>query len=278
MQNGIGPTLRRWMLGRELNALRLASRITTERAADVIGRVRTHVVHIEVGRNVPNKLELEALLKLYDAADRLEELEELRVAAKQRGWWYGLRLPDGVRSYLGLESDAIRVRCFALELVPGLLQTAEYIQMLNGVHGGTEEHAKVSIAARMRRQERVTNGEMDVSLVASEALLHRTASIGQVGMEQLGVLQRHATDQRNVSVRVLPYAVGAHCSMAGAFSVLTFPPGTLGDVAYLDYSGGGHIVNDGVVVARLASLFDGLSAQALSVQETARMLSWCVNE
>ncbi|MGH3899442.1 MAG: hypothetical protein ACRDTA_14625 [Pseudonocardiaceae bacterium] len=64
------------------------------------------------------------LLQLYGAsAEEHAALEELRREASQRGWWSTARLPEWLAAYVGLEADATSLRCLALELIPGLLQT-----------------------------------------------------------------------------------------------------------------------------------------------------------
>ena len=48
--------------------------------------------------------------------------------SRQKGWWhtYGDSLEESFRTYVGLEADAIAVRSYESEYVPGLLQTEEY--------------------------------------------------------------------------------------------------------------------------------------------------------
>jgi hypothetical protein len=45
---------------------------------------------------------------------------------RSRSWWSTARLPEWLAAYVGLEADATSLRCLALELIPGLLQTGDY--------------------------------------------------------------------------------------------------------------------------------------------------------
>jgi Domain of unknown function (DUF5753) len=88
--------------------------------------------HIEIGRNAVRKPDLEVLLRLYGALDRLETLEDLRREGTRRGWWATYRLPpEWLQAYIGMEADAISVRGFELELIPGLLQSEDYARAVH---------------------------------------------------------------------------------------------------------------------------------------------------
>jgi len=242
-----------------------------DEAAAVLGCARSRVSHIETGRNPPRKPDLEVLLRHYGALDRLDTLEELRREGGKRGWWSTSRLPGWLQAYVGLEADATLVRSFMLELIPGLLQTADYARLVNVTGGVPAEEVERRVTARLRRQQRLAEAKLTLSAVISEGALRRLTD-HEVAAEQL----RHLEDRArlpNVQLHVLPFNVGVHRSMSGSFSLLSFAPGVSLPIAYQEYAVSGDLVDDQDVVQRLSDMYDALRDQALGTDETLSMIS-----
>ncbi|HEY6424610.1 MAG TPA: helix-turn-helix transcriptional regulator, partial [Pseudonocardiaceae bacterium] len=254
-----GPTIRRRHLGAALRQLRTESDETREQAAFVLGCSPTKVTYLESGRNVIGKTELIVLLQHYGAEDRLETLEELRQEAGKRGWWSTARLPQWLAAYVGLETEASSVRCFELELIPGLLQTEQYTREIHRLRGHvTPDDLERRVTARLRRQERLTASDpLRLSALLSEAALKRCARQPGVAAEQFRQLLDWA-QRPNVEIQVLPFDIGLHSGMSGAFTLLSFPEGLLPDAGWQEYALGGHLIDDESDVAALARLYDEL--------------------
>jgi len=273
----LGPTMRRKQLGAELRKLRRDADLTMEHAAAVLDCARSRIGHIENGRNSIRKPELQVLLDLYGASDEEHEaLEELRKEASKRGWWATYRLPSWLQPYVGLESDAVTLRSFESELIPGLLQTEEYSRRLHEVapHVPRPEDIDKHVAARMHRQARLTDDEapLEFSTIVSEAAFRRTLADAQIRPAQLARVVELA-QRPNITVHVLPYAAGLHPSMSGSFTVLTFDIGVAEPVGYQEYAVGGHVVEDHTAVQWLIELWELLRRQALGADESLRWLS-----
>ncbi|HEY2764284.1 MAG TPA: helix-turn-helix transcriptional regulator [Pseudonocardiaceae bacterium] len=271
-----GPTLRKRQLGMELRRLRDAAGLSREDAADEIACSPTKVTHLESGRNSPRKAELKVLLQLYGAsAVEHAALEELRLEASERGWWSTAKLPEWLADYVGLEDDASSMRAVALELIPGLLQTEDYAREIHrlAVHTVPQDQIDRWVSARMRRQHRLTGSQpLQFSAVVSEAALRRCACQPAVANGQLKHLITQA-DLPNVDLRVLPFSAGLNPSMIGTIVLLNFPDGALPDVAYQEYTVGGHLIDEPMTVARLERIFAALQDQALGVDESLAMIS-----
>jgi len=271
-----GPTIRRRQLGIELVRLREAAGISRAAAATAIGCSAARIGHIEAGRNVPSKTDLIVLLRDHYGADQatLDAFEELRMEASRRGWWSNLGLPEPMSAYIGLESDAIAIKTFELELVPGLLQTEGYARTLYDLldHLSAKEIDR-RIAARMQRQDRLSGSNpIALTAVISQAALERCAQHNTVGAAQLQQLAQQA-QLPNVELLVLPFDRGLHVGMNGPFSLLSFPDELLADVAYQEYVVGSHIIDDETVVRQLYTLFSKLRSQALGANESLTMIS-----
>ncbi|MGH3926466.1 MAG: helix-turn-helix domain-containing protein, partial [Pseudonocardiaceae bacterium] len=96
-----GPTLMRWVLARELRRMREAAGLHTTDAALALRCVPPRITHLEGGRTVPRYPDLALLCTLYGAETRIEELDVIRQAANQRGWWSEHQLPPWLKTYLG---------------------------------------------------------------------------------------------------------------------------------------------------------------------------------
>ncbi|MGH3693790.1 MAG: helix-turn-helix domain-containing protein [Pseudonocardiaceae bacterium] len=271
-----GPALRRRQLGVELRALREAASISREAAAAHIACSPTKITHLESGRNAPRKAELQVLLHLYGAtAERHAALEAMREQASQRGWWSTARLPEWQASYIGLESDAASLRCAALELIPGLLQTEDYARETHLLAEHVTEPDEVDrwAEAHTQRQYRLTDPQpLELSAVVSEAALRRCAAHPTLARNQLNHLIKQA-DLPNIELRILSFSAGLHQTMSGSFSLLSFPDGVLPDVFYQEYAMGGQVIDSPAIVARFDKIYAGLRDQALGADESLAMIS-----
>lgn len=268
--------MRRRQLGAELRRLRTSAGITMEHAAAVLDCARSRIGHIENGRNSIRKPELKVILDLYGASsEEHERLEELRQEASKRGWSSTYRLPSWLKRYVELETDAVTMRSFEGELIPGLLQTEDYARRVHLAAGDLIKPADLDrlVAARMRRQSRLTDDTpLELSTVVSEAAFRRTLGDAKVGPQQLA----HVTElarRPNITLHVLPYAAGLHASMSGSFAVLTFAPGVAPPFGYQEHAIGGHVVDDRDAVNQLVGQWELLRSQALSPDESLRWLT-----
>ncbi|MGH3766824.1 MAG: helix-turn-helix domain-containing protein [Pseudonocardiaceae bacterium] len=269
-----GPTIRRRQLGAALRQLRTDADETREQAAFVLGCSPTKVTYLESGRNVIGKTELIVLMQHYGAEGKLDTLEGLRQEAGKRGWWSTARLPLWLAAYVGLETEASSVRSFELELIPGLLQTEQYARDLHTLRGHVApDDLDRRVTARLRRQQRLTASDpLHLSALLSEAALKRCARQPDVAADQFRQLLDWAR-RPNIEIQVLPFDIGLHCGMQGAFTLLSFPEGLLPDVGWQEYALGGHLIDDEADVASLATLYDKLRDQALGCDESLTLLA-----
>jgi transcriptional regulator with XRE-family HTH domain len=272
----VGPGLRRRVLAQALHELRLRAGKEQVEAAEVLGCSRSRISHLESTQRssvMPGKLELPALLILYGATDRLQELEDLRSHANERGWWSEYGLSSELQSFIGLEADASVISCFSLELVPGLIQTREYAKATYARHGTPDSDLDYQVSARMRRQTRVGSAGLKLSVVVSEAVLHRTRCMADYGLDQLRFL-RDVADSPNVEVRVLPFDVGGHRSMTGSFTLLDFPSNLAEPVAYREATLYGDMTDNQDQVRELRHLYDDLYTLSDDVTVTGLLESF----
>ena len=225
-----GPTVPRRQLGRHLRALRNQAKLTTRLAAQALEWSEPKLWRIETGQTALRSLDVEAMCRVYGASTEVTEgLMVLARETRTAGWWHPHddAIPDWLDLYPGLEEAACRVQGYDPELVPGLLQTADYARtVLQAEHPdvGEEELARRA-QARVARQAllvRVT-APLTAELLIGEAVLRRPVGGAQVMAEQLGQLAEAAL-LPNVSIRVVPLRNGLHRGVvSGPFVILRFP-------------------------------------------------------
>jgi len=159
-----------------------------------------------------------------------------------RGWWQSYPrnvIPSEYGDLITVEAEAATIRSYQPEVVPGLLQTAGYARAVirAGRKGGTAAEIDRRVEVRLERQEVLTRADPApprVHVVLNEAVLRRRVGGPDVMHEQLEDLMADR-DRANVTLQVLPFDTGAHPSMVGPFTMMTFlDPGDLG-VVYLEH-------------------------------------------
>ncbi len=271
-----GPTIGRIRLGQRLRAHREAAGCSLEDARLAVGaRNDSTIRHWETGRRAPGKPVVIVLGQLYGLdGDALAELDALRVEASRREPWQMFGLPENVATYLGLEFDATLLRVVQHVIVPGLLQIEPYMRRLFALSGLDPATVDRRVGARLRRQERLAGDDpLQLTAVISEAVLPRCAhEPGGVGIAQLDHLVSQA-QQPNIDIHVIPFRAGLHAGMDGAFSLLRFPEGLLGDVAYEESVSGGHLNDEALAVSWLDTLFNELRSRALGPNESLALIA-----
>ncbi|MGY4098865.1 helix-turn-helix domain-containing protein [Nocardia sp. R16R-3T] len=210
-----GSTLPRRQLGRYLTDWRSRAGLTQQKSANLLEIGASSLQRLEKGQNSRIKSrDIQAACDLYGVPEDLAVvMVGLAKQANVKSWWhqYGDLLPRDFDMYVGLEAAATKLTSYQPDLVPGLLQTAEYVRALVRLERpeSTEAERDQRVQIKMRRQNIVTRRTQPVVLdvVIGEAALRRVAGDRAIMAAQL----RHLADvstRDNVSIRVLPFAAG----------------------------------------------------------------------
>src|ERR1700677_3439515 len=152
-----GPVVQSARLRNELIQLRKDRILTQQQVAEAMEWSTSKIIRVEGGASSITKVDLDALLTMYHvtSCSQRERLHALNRGAKEAGWWsrYKDDLSPDYLNYVGYEAGAAFIRQFLMGGIPGLLQTAEYAEVITRV--GPIDHQKVESAARfrLRRQE-----------------------------------------------------------------------------------------------------------------------------
>ena len=201
----------------------------------------SRVSRIETGKAVARVRDVRDMLGMYGATDeqRRDFLFALAREAQQQGWWerYDKILPPGLNTYIGLEAEAVVMRNYEVQFIPGLFQTREYMAAVyeasrHWPEGKSSEH---SINARLLRQERLSDEDDPLAIwtVIDEGALRRpVGGVPVMRAQLLRVVELAA--RSNVTVQVLPLAKGGDAGLAGQFIMLEFPRTEHPDVVFAD--------------------------------------------
>ena len=273
------PTVRLRRLAAELRALRQAAGLTREDAAEQTHMNSATLWRIETARARPQRRTLFGLLDKYGVTDqqRRAELVDLAKDAGQLGWLqaYEELLPDEYSSYISFEAEARTVRNYESLFVPGLLQTEEYARALTAgmLPDATEEGVERRVEARLKRQDSITKDEpLKLWVIIDESVLHRKVGGAEVMRGQLRQLAK-LTKLPQVTVQVLPYEVGAHPGMYGAFAIMDFPDPADPDLVYIENRVNALFLERESDITSYTALFDHLRAAAVNPAASVRLIT-----
>jgi transcriptional regulator with XRE-family HTH domain len=274
------PTVRRRRLRYELRRLRTEHGLTIEQVQDRSGGdiKAPSISRWENGERSVRPTDLRLLLDIYQVhGEERENLLTLARQAKERGWWqsFASAIPEWFQVYLGLEAEAAQIREYAAELIPGLLQTAEYARAFLQAPPAAASPEEVSrrIAVRLARQERLTADDPpEYWAVLNEAVIRRAPGDAQAMRAQLEHIAAVA-ELPHVSVQVLPFSAGVHAAMEGAFSTLSFPDATDPDIVYMENQAGSLYLEQEAEIGRYTRMFSHLIAKALDPEESRRLIA-----
>lgn len=263
------PTLRLRRLAAELRRLRAAARLTREEVTGQTDINGATLYRIETGRARPQVRTLLALLALYgvDEPERGKLLALSRQAAEQ-SWLqsFPAGLPDPYTTYITFEGEARSLLNYEALFIPGLLQIEPYARaaLQRGLPAAAKEEIERLVDARMGRQAVLTrNPPLRLWAIVDEAALHRPVGGRDIMNAQLEHLAESAAELPQVTLQVIPYDVGGHPGMAGAFAILQFGEPSANDVVYIESQGADLFLESQLDVSRFTTIFEHLRAQAL---------------
>ncbi|MBF6179810.1 helix-turn-helix domain-containing protein [Nocardia otitidiscaviarum] len=285
-----GSTLPRRQLGRYLLEWRSRAGYTQAKAAQLLEIGATSLGRLEKGENSRIKSrDIQAACDLYGVPEDLTAaLVGLARQANVKNWWhqYGDLIPKDFDVYVGLEAAAARIITYQPELVPGLLQIADYDRALaTSRPDDTDDERERRVQLKMQRQRIVTRKTQPVRLdvVVGEAALHRIAGSRGVMAAQLRHLADRSTDE-NVELRVLPFAAGFPSGISmPPFVVLQYGESAPGEpveppVVFLEGVVGNLYIEDADDVVSFARSYDRIRNAALDCTTSRQLLRQLARE
>lgn len=273
---GGSPTLRRRELGALLRVLRNEQGLTVEQVASELLCSPSKVSRMETGQRGATARDIRDLCQLYGVTDPAEQdrLMTLAKEGKQQGWWQSFAVPLPHMTFVGLEQEATVMSMFQSSVVPGLLQTADYTRAIhkNGIPRLDDSAIEERVQERFKRRQVLTR-EMPprVDIMLDEAVLRRPLGGPSIMRDQLTQLIAE-TERPNVSIRVLPYKIGAHPALESNFTILEFE-GQAPTVVYVEGLVGQIYLEKQQDVERYMLALELLHGMALSPQDSTALIA-----
>lgn len=271
--------VQRRVLAGELKSLRRSAGLTHVDVANRLGWQQGKVSKIESAKQ---RVGVDAVIALAEVChatpEQRDRLVRLARTAKRKGWWesYGDVLPTTERLYVGLEADADRVRIFAGETIPDLLQTADYARAVLSARsrcadatGGHGLERRVEVLLE-RQRAALEHRAVEVDSVISESALRRVVGGKSVLGAQLRHLVRLAIEAR-ARIRILPFATGA-IPAGGSFTILGFHENPHPAMAFVPSCGGYVCFEQAPDVTSHGEALCALESLSLAPEESIRFL------
>jgi len=234
--------------------------------------VSTSVIsNIESLQRAPTVLQGEALDKAFGLADVFA-----RAAREIRGEEF----PEQFGKFSDYEATATSLFYSEHSLVPGMFQTEDYARaVLRTRRLKKPDEIERQVSARMARQEilAVANDRRPtvVHALIDEAVLRRPMAPAPVMYRQLMHLVE-ASSLPNMLIAVVPYGLGGHDGLLGAFAMARQPD--LTTIVWLDDVAGGRTTDDPAMVEEAKMTFERLSMDALSRGQSRDLIAGFAEE
>lgn len=249
-------------LGAALRVLRKASGKEAKSVARGALMSPSKLSKIETGNLQPSATDVERILAAIGVSDEVkaEYTEAARAAATEATAWRLLKrtgVHKGQQDAKALEAQMSRLRLFQPALVPGLLQTPEYIRAILQRHNLSEDSLTRTINGRLERQAILYDQSKALRFIITEPVLRwRIVSPGMMA----GQLDRIISMSRlaHVDIRVVPLAAQQHDIANHAFVIRDDRIVTV-ETVHAEV-----VVTDPRDVALYVQKFDGFERAALS--------------
>ncbi|MEV7834782.1 helix-turn-helix transcriptional regulator [Streptomyces subrutilus] len=262
--------MNRAQLGTALRALRQASGKEAKAVARSAVMPASKLSKIETAKVAPSVADVERILTAIGVSDEVkaEYLEVVRAAATETTAWRLIRrmgVHKAQQQTRALEAQMALLRLFQPALIPGLLQTPEYIRAILSRHDLGEDVLTRTISARIERQQALYDSSKKLKFVITEnALRWRIVSAARMAeqVDRLVSLSRLPS----IDIRIVPLAARQRDIANHAFVIRDDRTVTV-ETVHAEI-----VVTDPRDVALYVQKFEGFAAMALSGDVMRAML------
>jgi transcriptional regulator with XRE-family HTH domain len=268
-------TARRRELGNELKFVREQAKLSGHALARIVGWLPSTISRYEGGQRTPSELDVAVFLTACGV--RRDELVRLLELAREADMPYWVRpLPDGLRSLMIQEGSAAMIRSYEPLVVPGLLQTEEYIRAIYRWSNTVDEKdIDRMVDSRLSRQSLLRRRNPPRSkFYVHERALRSVIGGAQVMHEQLLQLV-FAASQLHCSVRVVLESAGSYNILDAPFKVFDYAIHR--PAAYVATPTAGVFIEEPADVTTYSGLLDRLDRDALDGAQSVEWLAALAN-
>ncbi|WP_328698143.1 helix-turn-helix domain-containing protein [Streptomyces sp. NBC_00342] len=255
--------------GARLRMLREERGWTQDHLGALVGCSGRHISAIETGRKSPTRpfsIRADTALGMTGSTKSFErEWREIK---------HG-NLLEGFPEYVGYEGRAVEIRLFEIGIIPGLLQTPEYAQVLadSDVQRGsiTPDQAAERVSFLAERQAALARARPPMVLVVmDESCLRHAVGGREVMAAQLQRLAEIAA-RPNWVLQVAPFEIGERRPFNLPVNLLTLADRSV--LAYAESQAQGHVDRETASVVPLLTAYHQLQAESMSQAASVAMIN-----
>ncbi|NIL50931.1 helix-turn-helix domain-containing protein [Streptomyces sp. 2BBP-J2] len=251
--------------GAVVQALREHAGLSRVQFGELVRYSKHTVESVELGRRMPDASFVER------AEEALGNTGALRHSARflTRG---DAGLAAWFRQWARLERVAVSLCTYECRLVPGLLQSEDYMRALceNDIPPMVDDDLEATVQARLERQRLLKERpNTTFDFIVEESVFLRRLGGAEVTRELIDyVLELVAP--RNVTLQVMPADSEYHACMAGPIQLLETPDASWR--AYAEGQENGRLIADPKQVSKLHMRYARLRSQALTPKDSRGLL------
>jgi transcriptional regulator with XRE-family HTH domain len=244
----LSPAVTRRRLRTELRRARLDAELTQEQTARAMDWSLSKLIRIENGTNNISTNDLKALAQYYKIVDekQLADWLALAKASRERTWWSTSDIPKPLAQLIEYENAASLSRHYEDLVVPGLLQTPDYMRVSTRQLAPNMPDSRIDqvIDVRRRRQELLHRADAPLLFfVLDEAVIRRIVGGKDLMRAQLQQLTEAAV-RPNVTIEVIPFTAGLVPGLQTPFVIHEFSDAADDELLYLESPHGDVLSRD----------------------------------
>lgn len=258
-----------YVFGRQLKRFREWAGLERTEFGAMTGYSASTIAAYEQGRRIPPSKFIDQADEVLGARGILKEMKE-EVARAQ--------YPAFFRGAAKLEKEAVELHVYAVQAVPGLLQTEEYARAVFAMWLPLLDEATIEerVSARLARQDIFSRMPMPaISFVIEESVLRRPLGGPGVMSGQLEQIML-SSQRRNVAIQVMPTEREEHAGLAGPFTLMETKDGRR--ISYTEVQGDSHVHSERGKVRELEVAYGIIRAQALTPRESQALIEKVLGE
>jgi hypothetical protein len=242
--------------------------------AELLGWDPQKISDLLTGKGGVDEIDFARLLGLCRVPEEeFNHLMALLKVSREKGWWqfYGPDLPVQLRTLFAHEDVSKEIISWHLTLVPGLLQTPDYMRSLIRVWPTIKKPEQIEqrVEVRVERQ-RVLDARRKFVFIVHEQALRLPVGGDVVWRDQLHHLLRMSV-RPYINLRVVPTAIGAHAGTMGEFKVMKFHK--LEPIVYLETNNSCIFLEDKATLDLYTGILTSLDAVALDAEDSRRLIT-----
>ncbi len=235
----------------------------------------------ETGERTPKPEHVAKLLATLGVTGRrYDEIMTLAYRTEE-SQWLATTPPEQrqqMAAYIDWEQTATRIVEVSPLLIPGLLQTRDYIQALMTTEGMPSDESARRVTARLGRTKVITKADpADLVVLIGEGALRQNIGGPSVMLGQLRHLLEMAA-RPNITLRVFPNDRGYHPGLDGVFTIIESARGASGCIVFVNARRSPLMLHEPDDLQAYKHAVDRVAGECLSPQASAKLVAHVANE